>query len=317
MTPVASTIVLLLLLVGLADVWLGWVQFSPSMWGIYAVGLFWLAFGVMSASFNPLGWVEGADRRPSTSKMQFLAWTIAALFSYVALYAARYPADVLSDIPRNVLVAMGFSVTTMAGAKGITAAYAASGRINKSTPHQLTASGQRTATGLGALVQDDDGVVDLTKIQMLAWTAIALFAYLADTLRLLRTVGGPTKFADIDASLMVLMGLGQGAYLGKKLVTSDTPRLSRVSKVTLTPAGGAAVTTVTVEGESLGATAGVVTLDGLPIQSQSWTDAQVTFTLPAQHPSGAAWPAPPATRTVQIGVIIAGQQSNTLPLAIP
>ena len=312
-----SIVVLVLVLAGLAGVWVGWVQLSPALWGVSAVALFWLAFGVMSGPFNPLRWVEGADRRPSTSKMQFLVWTVAALFSYVAVYAARYPAEVLNDVPRNVLVAMGFSVTTMVGAKGITAAYAASGRISKSTPEQLAATGQRTAIGLGALVQDDAGVVDLTKIQMLAWTAIAVFVYLTDTMRLLQTVGGPTRFADIDASLMVLMGLGQGAYLGKKLVTSDTPRLTRVSKATTSPAGAGPVTTVTLEGESLGATAGVVTLDGLPLQSQSWTDSLVTFTLPPQHPSGAAWPTLPATRTVQVGVIAAGQQSNTLPLAIP
>jgi hypothetical protein len=272
-----------------------------------------MIFGVAAGTCNPLALAEGADFRPSTSKFQFLLWTAATVFSYVATYVARYPYHpdpLLAEFPRNVLIAMGLSITTVVGAKGITVSYLSNGRIVKSTPQQMAAAGQRrTSQGFAALVQDDDGVVDLTKVQMLAWTFIALFIYLRETKRLVGLPTGPTTLADIDGSLMVLMGLGQGAYLGKKLVAIDVPRLTRVDK---------AAGTVTIDGEGLGSTPGTVLLDGFPLQSQTWTETRLTFDLPAQHPSGQAWPAGGVgSRTVQMSVLVGGQSSNTLPLAVP
>jgi hypothetical protein len=112
---------------------------------------------------------------------------------------------------------------------------------------------------------------------------------------------------------MVLMGLGQGAYLGKKLVTTDTPRLTG-----LTPSSGPVATSVTISGLSFGEgqNGNVITIDGAPniAPATSWHDTQINFNIPTTHPNGA--PVSPGQR-LEIGLIINGQESaNRLPFTV-
>ena len=129
------------------------------------------------------------------------------------------------DVPGNLLIAMGLSITAAAGAKAITVSYLSSGRLSKPP----------SATGKPRdLLLDDNGMVDLTKVQMLAWTGVAIGVYFITLVRAINAFPAgaqpPTllELPDIDPALMVLMGLGQGAYIGRKLVTATTPRLSGV-----------------------------------------------------------------------------------------
>ena len=160
---------------------------------------------------------EGTDGRPSTSKFQFFAWTAVVVFAYAAIYSLKISAhhfDAINEIPKNVLIAMGMSVISAAAAKSITVSYISTGRITKSVASSGSAS-------FSAIFQDDSGFPDLSKVQMIAWTFIAIATYLI-------AVGSKihqsdySSLPDIDSALMVLMGLGHGAYLGKKLVTQNT-----------------------------------------------------------------------------------------------
>lgn len=299
----------------------GPIRFCIAVWiGIAALVATWLVSAIITGHWNPWHLVIGADKRPSTSKLQFLLWTAAVIFAYTSLYAIRANAPSFSatnDLPRNVLLAMGISVATMAGAKGITVSYVTSGKIAK--PDTPT-----TAGSVAPVLQDDDGFPDLTKIQMLVWTLIAIAIFLVNTLSWLKSPGAHlqnNQFAlpDIDAALMVLMGLSHGAYLGKKVVTVDTPRVTGVSAVT--SATGA---TVTLVGTDLGPQQGgsVVTIDGVQINpviaAADWSDTRITFKLPDPLPNGKAVPKPDgATIIVQVGVIVGGQSSNNLPLKLP
>jgi hypothetical protein len=139
------------------------------------------------------------------------------IFAYAAIYSLKFEAhrfEAIDEIPKNVLIAMGMSVISAAAAKGITVSYISTGRITKPTVPSSSSS-------FGAIFQDDAGFPDLSKIQMIAWTFIAIATYLI-------AVGSKihqrdySSLPDIDSALMVLMGLGHGAYLGKKLVTQDT-----------------------------------------------------------------------------------------------
>jgi hypothetical protein len=87
---------------------------------LYAIGLAVLAMvsvvcKIVAGTWNPFVVARGEDGRPSTSKLQFWLWTLVALFSYTALYAARawhgFFAS-LEEVPRNLLLAMGFSNET-------------------------------------------------------------------------------------------------------------------------------------------------------------------------------------------------------------
>lgn len=201
---------------------------QPLFWALATILLLLTVASAVSGHLNPLIVTIGADGRLSTSKFQFFVWTGVIAFTYVWIFAVRlgaWPgAPSLDDLPTNVLLAMGFSITTAVAAKGITVAYQNSGRVTKSA----APTGIDTSVA-GLVATDDLQTPDLTKIQMLLWTLVAATVYLV---RVSQQIGDlavciPSAdlhcFPDIDNALMVLMGLSQGAYLGAKLATADTP----------------------------------------------------------------------------------------------
>ncbi len=193
--------------------------YLPTLVSFGVAAALWLVYGVC-CSWNPMQLVEGADGRPSTSKFQFWLWTIVILPTFCGLYAIRLVAHgpaVDGYWPRNLLIVMGMSVATTAAAKGITVGYIASDRFIKT-------GGQRIKKStLTSIMQDDQGFPDLSKVQMLAWTLIAVVIYIAAVVQKFHALNW--QLPDIDNSLMVLMGLGHGAYSGKKLTSQDVPAL--------------------------------------------------------------------------------------------
>ncbi len=161
------------------------------------------------------GLVQGADGRPSTSKFQWLLWSIVAIFAFVQVLAertlrgSRLSDSISLDTPRNLLIAMGLSAATMALAKSITASYGSAGLIDKPKAGPPGA-------GCGGLLTDDEGEPDLSKAQMVSFTFLAIAVYLV---RLLGQPDSKPVMVDVDGNLMALTGLSQGGYLGKKLAT--------------------------------------------------------------------------------------------------
>jgi hypothetical protein len=191
------------------------VPYLPYAVGVaFVLALFILYKATTKASFAKL--YEGADGRPSTSKFQFFLWTAVVLFSYPALYTVRllYPPASGGPIslPDNLLIALGMSVISASAAKAITVSYVNTNRIAKSS---------KSGGQFGDIFQDDSGVPDLSKLQMIAWTFIAIATYLIAVGHNIAT--NNPEVPNIDKSLMALMGLGHSAYLAKKAVSSDTP----------------------------------------------------------------------------------------------
>jgi len=188
----------------------------------YAVGLLFvialIVFYKTTTRESLFRLFEGADGRPSTSKCQFFLWTVVVLFSYAALYTVKlmqHSFGPIEKLPENVLIAMGMSVISASTAKAITTSYVNTGRISKSNISP-------NAARFGDIFQDDSGVPDLSKLQLLAWTSISIATYLIVVGQ--HIAGGDPSIPDIDKSLMALMGLGHAAYLGKKAVSQDTPK---------------------------------------------------------------------------------------------
>ena len=153
---------------------------------------------------------------------------------------ARYQA--LSTIPVNLLTVLGFSTATAAAAKGITSGFVQTGKMTK--PGALPGEpGKNT----GGIFQDDGGSPELAKIQMIGFTIIAIGIFLATVIHQIAIGDVTDGLPNIDASLMVLMGISSGGYLGKKLVTFGTPMLYPPS-----PETGPPGTTVTLRGSSMG-----------------------------------------------------------------
>jgi hypothetical protein len=168
--------------------------------------------------------VRGADGRPSTSKAQWWIWTAVVIFGYVAVFVERWLRGDPSagiEVPHNLLLAMGFSATTMAVAKGITTTYVARGMVDRpAAPVARAATPAGAAQPAGGILTDDDGATDLSKVQIVAFTAIAVLVYVVR----LATQGDAATLpvmVDIDPALMTLMGLSHAGYLGAKIATRD------------------------------------------------------------------------------------------------
>jgi len=265
-------------------------------------------------SWNPWKLVEGADGLSSTSKLQWLLWIVVILFAYVILWVIRAKEgdySAISAIPTNLLAVLGFSTGTAAAAKGITSGYVQSGRSAK-------VGSAQGATG--GVMTDDTGVPELAKVQMVGFTLVAVGIFLATLIHQLVHSPVVTTLPNIDASLLVLMGISQGGYLGKKLVTFGSPTLFPPLPVAA-PAPGAVPRQVTVQGSSLGDPGAALQppgskllLDGVPIPVSDWNDTQIVFMLDADSPkTGNPWPRP---TKAQLQAITGGQTSNSVSLEI-
>lgn len=197
-------------------------QVTAYVSGIAALLILWVLYRLYNGSWSIKQLIEGADGHPSTSKFQWFLWTVVALFSYVVLYAAQAANGnfaALANVPDNLLIAMGISSFSMVAAKGITVSQVESGQIVKLQAAPGTAT-------LGSVLKDDAGYPDLSKIQILAWTFIAIVVFLVQVFNTVKTPSATTPYTlvlpDIGSSLMILMGLGHGAYLGKKLVSTSS-----------------------------------------------------------------------------------------------
>lgn len=249
---------------------------------------------------------NGFDGFGSTSKLQWLLWLIVILFGYVAIWVLRaeqgnYTA--LSDIPVNILTVLGFSTGTAAAAKGITAGYVQTGKVAKTG-----VPANPTPATTGGIFQDDSGGPELAKIQLMAFTIIGIGIFLATVFHQIAIGDIKDGLPNIDSSLLVLMGISQGGYLGKKLVTYGTPALFAPN-----PLSGPPGTAVTVAGSGLGAQQGnsQLLLNGAPIAVTAWSDTSIQFTVPADDPAtGVAWANLP--KAVPLVVSSTGQLSNSV-----
>jgi hypothetical protein len=266
--------------------------------------------------WKPLLLIEGADGRLSSSKAQWFAWSAVIVGSYVAVFAARAYAGlgVAPTVPTNVLTALGFSTGTMAIAKGVTSAVANQG--NKEPPP--TAANSQNTSMSGNLLTDDQGITDLSKVQMLTWTVIAVGVYLytvSTTIASILNLHTSSGLPDIDGTLMVLTGLSQGGYLGKKVADAVGNPVTLSCLVPTTASIGAPVTLYGANFGS-GSTDSCLTIDGgvLPLANLSaWKDTKIVFTVPAAPPAGGGWDG--SARGV--GVVVDGKpSSSTLGLTV-
>lgn len=200
--------------------WMKMFSSHPWLWALGLLLLFYLAYRRFSGTWNIFALALGADGRLSTSKLQFMLWTTAVLYVFIALVFAHGNASFSDQLPQNILLVMGFSLTTAVGAKYIV--------VNQPTTPPAADSGPPTMDPK-YLIADNDGRPDLNKAQMLAWTIVGIVAFLMDAggnwnnyASCTPSAGSPCFFPDVPQALMLLMGLGQGAYLGGKIVPQNT-----------------------------------------------------------------------------------------------
>ena len=259
---------------------------NPYTYGLITIILLYLFSIIFTGSFVPWALARGHNNKFSTSQLQFLIFTGIVVFAYTTVIAYRVinlaqPDKLtLPGIPVNLLVLMGFSISTVAGSKGITVSYLAQGN--------LTDSDESTAT------KNRDGSTDLVKVQMLMWTIIAAVYYLITFNRFMSgegnlAVGGDNALPDIDNALLVLMGISQGGYLAGKLAarTGGLPGIANIipSKVT-------AGESIVIQGAGFGDSKSgndVIFVDSsgdedlVPTDQMEWSDQRLVFSLPDKY----------------------------------
>jgi hypothetical protein len=275
---------------------------DPFVGALGFLSIIWAIVAVAHRSAKIWRVAVGVDGKFSTSKLQQFIWTGAVVFSYAAVFLARAHLarlEPIHEIPPNVLLALGFTVGTSILAAGITTDHVESGK-------EIKTSAGTIGQGAASLVEDDAGRLDLAKVQLLAWTLIAIFAYVLSTIDVVgRTLATAVDsqlpgLPDIDPTLMVLTGLGQGAYIGKKLVTKTTSGITSLSVPKAAP-GEAVIATGVGFGEP--SSANVLTMRDVPITPKSWTPTAISFVVPASPPWGGVW----TQQKVRINVVVDGQ----------
>lgn len=281
---------------------LGW------KWAAVGIAAAFLAFlyvvvSLLARNWNPLNLARGTDGPLSTSKFQWLLWLVAVLFVYIALLVIRFKQNnynAINNVPVNVLIVLGFSTTTAVAAKGITVAQLQNGQVDKSQ-------------AAGGLFLGDQNYPDIAKTQMLAFTFVAIGIFIATFVHQLNVNPTVTTLPNIDASLLVLMGISQGGYVGKKLVTTSTTVLYGVN-----PPEGEPGVTVGLTGSSFGSSqdGSQVTLDGGVVQDPgiTWSDKSIGFTVPTRDVArNKDWG---VAQDVSVRVVVNGQSTNPMTFTV-
>jgi len=195
-------------------------QFMAWLTGFAGLGVLWVIL-LIATKKHPWALVLGEDNEPSTSKFQMLVWTAAVVFAFLAIYQIRFSSGNWSElpaVPTNLLIAMGISVVTTISAKSIA--------VNEQA-RSVAAGRPLVPTGKSGIFVDDAGKPDLGKVQVVLWTVIAVGVFLFKVGALINHPNCPPNsvsnlgLPDIDKTLMILMGLGHGAYIGKKIAESN------------------------------------------------------------------------------------------------
>lgn len=282
---------------------------GPVLDGVLALAFVYSFFLGATGQFGIWNAIRGEDGRASTSKFQVFLWTSVVVFAYVAIMGLRWRTGAtqpLPDIPGNLLAALGISIGTATAAAAVTANNVEHGRESK---------GMTAEKGLAPIFQNDAGEIDLGKVQLVAWTFIAVAVFLALVFAVLASGSADASLPDIDPALMVLTGLGSAAYLGKKLVPTATPAITSRDPISVLPSAAAADRSVKLVGRNFGTAPGLVMIDNVALQDPTqWSDTTITFTVPATKPDTTAW-----RRDVPLDVTVsttAGTVSNPVKLTL-
>lgn len=146
---------------------------------------------------------------PTLAKFQFVVWTLVIAFSYFAIqiiliietdYSEQH-GYLLDDIPENLLAMMALSVTVSVIS------------IEKSLKIK-----PKENISFRTIFSNLQGKLDLAEFQMFLWTIIGVSVYLHTVFDEILTVNTVHDLflPDVNPTLVILMGLSQGAYLGSK-----------------------------------------------------------------------------------------------------
>ncbi|WP_146009621.1 hypothetical protein [Deinococcus planocerae] len=164
----------------------------------------------------------GKDGRMSNSQTQVALWFLMVIAAFLTTVILRVAYGGLSyatgvSIPENLLMLTGLSALVFVGARALTEAQTHRDPASKAEQDPRSA-------GVADLFHDDAGKFELSDFQMMVVTLIAVLAYALALLGWLDEVrfAAHTTLPDASGTILALFGVGQGAYLGRKFITTQT-----------------------------------------------------------------------------------------------
>jgi hypothetical protein len=177
-------------------------------------------------------------------------------------------------IPENLLALMGISAGVTAVATGVSKSKY--GEETKKLTEEEYKEFIREKK-LGTMLLENDAP-SLTRFQMFSWTILSIFLYLSKFFATISifTISDPnvTVLPDIEFTLLVLMGVSQGAYVGGKWVSPSKPKIFNAAYYE-------SEQKIIVNGINFGENKRIVKLNGTPIPEDKikWSNEVITFTI--------------------------------------
>lgn len=216
---------------------------------------------------------------PSLARFQFTLWTLIVVFCFTTVCIMRFLSGITvipEEIPANLLALMGVSAGVTAVSTGVSKTkYADETKDRSKTEYKNFVKDKN----LGGMLLEN-GVPSLTRFQMLAWTFLSVFLYISKFLvslfQFTVVEADALVLPDIEFTLLVLMGISQGAYVGGKWVAPTKPYIfNAIYDESKTK------TQVIVDGINFGDNKKIVMFDGHPIAQDkiTWDTEVITFEL--------------------------------------
>jgi hypothetical protein len=230
---------------------------------------------------------------PSLAITQFLIWTIIITWSYILIAILRIQEGIIAypeTLPINLLILMGISIVVPVVSGKMAPLIYGQPETSRPRPKKLPP--------LGTMVMEN-GKPSLGRFQMALWTLISVLVYLfifGSTL--IASLTDITKLVvpDIDVTLVVLMGLSQGAYLGGKLVIMSTTEAevnpspatgstgqSSIEITDIQPGYGKPGEEIILFGKDFGNSKEAVWFDTIKISGDAitdWSEKRITIKIP-------------------------------------
>jgi hypothetical protein len=146
--------------------------------------------------------LDGVRQPYSLARAQMAWWFFLLVIGYVFIWLVTGEADSISP---SLLGLVGISAATALAAVAVTPA---------------SARGPRASGGfIRDLISDDHGIVALDRLQVVVWTLVLGGIFLSSVLAYL-------TMPEFSATMLALMGISSGTYIGFKLPMKSTEKLS-------------------------------------------------------------------------------------------
>jgi hypothetical protein len=194
------------------------------------VFVFWAIRKLLAPSFSFADFLVGDSGKYSLSRLQAAVWAVVIIAYQIAVIITLIALGKFSEFnlvfSEETIWLLGLSYGSYITVKGISSA--ATTTVERA---QVVPPSQRKWSDL---IASEEGL-DLSRFQMLIWTIIAAWAFLNDVETYLSNIktaaelkpyfnsfgtSNSALLPTVDMSFLVLMGLSQGAYIGRKLVPS-------------------------------------------------------------------------------------------------